>query len=102
MYYFKEPNFSGNSFSQLLLSTYFLPILEDLHQNIVFQQNQAPTHYIRARRNLLHAEVPFSWSGMGGARIGQLALQISTHVTFSCRDALEKKSTDASVLASLS
>lgn len=42
-----EPNVNGNSYL-LLLNNHFLPMLQELPQNKIFQEDKAPPPYTRA------------------------------------------------------
>lgn len=69
----------------------------DYHKTWFSNKVELHHHYIRAVRDTLDAELPNSWKVRVVQDIGQLALQISHNVTFSCGDTLKTKSTNRAV-----
>lgn len=65
-YYFDKPDVNGDIYLQLG-NNWFLPMLLELPQNRIFQQDRASPHYISAVIVLLGALGPSFWSGSGGS-----------------------------------
>lgn len=57
-----------------------------LPPNMIFQQHGAPTHYTRAVRDLLDADMPNYWIGSGGLAIWPARSWDLTASDFPCSD----------------
>lgn len=61
LYHFDELSVNGDSCSPLW-NIYFLPMLQDLPQNLIFLRYRAPSHYTQAGRFILCRRAS-SWNG---------------------------------------
>ena len=65
LYYFDSSTVTGSSYLNML-NNYFLPMLPNLPNNVLFQQDGAPAHYDRRVAGVLNENLSSAWIGRRG------------------------------------
>ncbi len=92
LYFFENENVTGSTYTRML--RYFLfPKLKGYPENMIFQQNAAPTHYSLEVREYLNRKLPEWWISRGGPFRGLCALHTWHPETTFCGITLKRKCT---------